>query len=212
MYITLILRCILFYFILIISLRLMGKREVGELSVFDIVIYLVMSELLALAVSDSEESIFKVIIPIITLTMLQITVSFVLLKSKTLRNFMDGTPAILIKNGILDQDEMRKQRYNIDDLMSQLRMKDICTIDDIMFAVLENNGSLSVIKKADCSVLHPTPLIQDGIINNNVLKELKKDKTWLLKELHKKGYNNISDIFICIVLKKSLFLLPKNHK
>ena len=92
------------------ALRFMGKREVGELSIFDIVIYLVMSELLALAVTDTEASILKSLIPITTLAILQIVVSFALLKSKFLRDIFDGRPVILIHNGILNQNEMKKFR------------------------------------------------------------------------------------------------------
>ena len=135
MYFILIYRCIFFYFLLIFALRFMGKREVGELSVFDIVIYLVMSELLAIAVSDSDESIFKAIIPIITLMLMQIIVSYILLKSKRLRDIIDGNPVILIKDGILNQKEMKKQRYSIDDLLSQLRDKVISCLDEVQFAI-----------------------------------------------------------------------------
>lgn len=210
MYVILILRCILFYFLLIFALRFMGKREVGELSVFDIVIYLVMSELLALAVTETDESIFKAIIPIATLALLQVGVSFILLKSKKLRDIVDGVPVILIKDGILNQNEMKKQRYNIDDLMSQLRNKDIDCLEDVKFAILENNGTLSVFKKKDCNVLHPEALIQDGILNKRVLQDLHKDDEWLYKKLHRQGYNNIDEIFLAMVKENGFYILPKN--
>lgn len=209
MYFVLIYRCIFFYFLLILALRFMGKREVGELSIFDIVIYLVMSELLALAVSDNEASIFKAIVPIMTLAFLQVVVSFLLLKSKRLRDLIDGRPVILIKDGKLNQQAMRKQRYNIDDLLSQLRDKDISCLDEVAFAILENSGTLSVFKKQDCDVLHPEALIQDGEVNTLVLNDLNKDGVWLNKMLHKYGYNHVDDIFLAMVKKHGLYILPK---
>lgn len=212
MYINLVIRCILFYFLLIFALRFMGKREVGELSVFDIVIYLVMSELLALALTESDESIFKAIIPIITLVLLQISVSLFILKSKKIRDILDGKPVILIHNGILNQNEMKKQRYNLDDLLFQLRSKDVSNLKDVQFAILENNGSLSVLKKKDCDLLVIEPLIQDGKVNKKVLKYIQKDENWLNTEIKKYGYENSKQIFLAMVMKDCLYVLEKNHK
>lgn len=208
-YVDLVIRCVMFYFILIIALRFMGKREVGELSVFDIVIYLVMSELLAIAVSDTDESILKSLIPITTLALLQFCLSFFLLKGKKLRDIVDGKPVILIHNGTLNQAEMKKQRYNLDDLLSQLRDKDICCIKDVQFAILENSGNLSVLRKDDCCVLHPVPLIQDRMINKKVLKDLNKDEVWLRQEIKKYGFENENHIFLCMVLVDGLYILEK---
>ena len=126
-YITLIFKCFLFYMVIIIALRIMGKREVGELSVFDIVIYLVMSELLALSISNPKESVFKSLVPIFTLAFLQIIISVILLKSKKLRDIFDGKAVIIIHDGQINQKTMKKERYSIDDLMSQIRDKDLCS-------------------------------------------------------------------------------------
>ncbi|NBK99027.1 MAG: DUF421 domain-containing protein [Erysipelotrichia bacterium] len=208
-YVNLVLRCVMFYFILIIALRLMGKREVGELSVFDIVIYLVMSELLALALTEIEESIFKSLIPIMTLALLQVVLSFCLLKSERLRDIVDGKPVILIHNGTLNQAAMKKQRYNLDDLLSQLRDKDISCISEVQFAILENSGNLSILRKQDCVVLHPTPLIQDRKVNKRVLKDLHKDDAWLKQQLQANGYVDASQIFLCMVLVDGLYILEK---
>lgn len=211
MYLSLILRCMLFYFILIFALRFMGKREVGELSVFDIVIYLVMSELLALAVTETDESIWKAIVPIATLAILQVSISYFLLKSNKLRDVIDGNPVIMIHNGVLKQDEMKRQRYNIDDLLAQLRGKDICCLKEVQFAILENNGTLSIFKKSDCDVQHPYPLIQDGVVNKKVLKDLNKDEKWLVDQLHQSGYEHFNQIFLAMIMKDGLYVLPKTR-
>lgn len=210
-YITLMIKCFVVYFVIIFAIRIMGKREVGELSVFDIVIYLVMSELLAISISDPHESIMKSLVPIFTLAFLQIMISWVLLKSKKTRDIFDGKSAILIHNGHINQDAMRKERYNIDDLMSQIRNKDLCTPDEVAFAILENNGQLSVLAKNKCKVKHPDPLICDGTVNKKALDDLQKDVHWLNHALNKEGIDSMQDVFLCLYQKDGFFVIKKEH-
>lgn len=208
-YLLLVSKCVIIYFVIIIALRFMGKREVGELSIFDIVIYLVMSELLALSISEPEESILKSLIPIATLAILQIIVSWILLKSKKSRDLIDGTCAIIIHNGHINQDIMRKERYNVDDLLTQLRDKCIASPDEVAFAILESGGSLSVIEKSKCKVKHPCPLISDGIINQGTLQDLDLDEVWLQEALLKEGVMSHEDVFLCLLQVNGLFVIKK---
>ena len=211
-YITLIFKCFLFYMVIIIALRIMGKREVGELSVFDIVIYLVMSELLALSISNPKESVFKSLVPIFTLAFLQIIISVILLKSKKLRDIFDGKAVIIIHDGQINQKTMKKERYSIDDLMSQIRDKDLCSPKEVAFAILENNGNLSVLPKKTCKVRHPDPLISDGKINKEALMEIEKDEEWLRKELQKEGVNGIEEVFLCLWQKNGMYVIKRELK
>ncbi|WP_115714710.1 DUF421 domain-containing protein [Amedibacterium intestinale] len=211
-YITLIFKCFLFYMVIIIALRIMGKREVGELSVFDIVIYLVMSELLALSISNPKESVFKSLVPIFTLAFLQIIISVILLKSKKLRDIFDGKAVIIIHDGQINQKTMKKERYSIDDLMSQIRDKDLCSPEEVAFAILENNGNLSVLPKKTCKVRHPDPLISDGKINKEALIEIEKDEEWLKKELQKEGVNGIEEVFLCLWQKNGMYVIKRELK
>lgn len=208
-YLMLILKCFIVYFVIIFALRVMGKREVGELSVFDIVIYLVMSELLAISISNADESIMKSLVPIFTLAALQIGISWILLRSKKLRKIFDGDPVILIHNGHINQSEMRKQRYSLEDLLAQIRSCDIASPDEVAFAVLENSGHLSIMPKNKCKVRHPYAIISDGCISERVLKDLHKDKEWLINELKKNGVANIEDVFLCLLQKNGLFVIKK---
>ena len=187
-YINLMVKCFIVYFVIIFALRIMGKREVGELSVFDIVIYLV---------------------PIFTLAFLQIVISWVLLKSKKTRDIFDGKNAILIHNGHINQSIMKRERYNIDDLMSQIRSKDLCTPDEVAFAVLENNGQLSILPKNKCKVKHPDPLISDGTINKKALQDLSRDEEWLKNALQKEGVDSVGDVFLCIYQNNGMFVIKK---
>lgn len=208
-YFTLMIKCFVVYFVIVFALRIMGKREVGELSVFDIVIYLVMSELLAISITDADENIMKSLVPIFTLAFLQIVISWILLKSKKTRDIFDGRTTILIHNGHINQDAMRKERYNIDDLMSQIRSKDLCTPAEVAFAVLENNGQLSILPQNKCKVKHPDPLVSDGSVNHKALKELSRDENWLRSCLKKEGIENLSEVFLCLYQKDGFFVIKK---
>ena len=208
-YAILVFRCTFFYFVITGLLRLMGKREVGELSVFDIVVYFVMSELLAISISDPNESMLKTLIPILTLTFLQISLSWLMLKIQKLRNIVDGRPAYIIVNGMLNVEEMRKQRYTIDDLCSQLRVNGILDIEEVAFALLENSGDLSVMEKSNCQLLWPEPLISDGIVQKHVLVAIKKDDIWLKDQLLKHKVKDYNLVFLCLWKKDGLWIVMK---
>ena len=204
----LMIKCIIVYFVIIFALRLMGKREVGELSVFDVVIYLVMSELLAISITDTHSSIFRSLVPIAVLAFMQIAISWILLKSKRIRDLFDGKAVILIRDGCIDQQMMRKERYSIDDLMSQLHGKDLSSPDEVAFAILENNGTLSILPKKSCRVRYPHPLISDGVIDREVLRSIGKDREWLTQQLGKQG-TTAEAVFLCLYQKDGLFVIRR---
>ena len=164
------------YFYLIFIMKIMGKREIGNISTFDIVVFFVISELFSLSLNDMSNSIWHSIIPISVIVILQVITAFITLKSQKLRNFMEGKPKYIIFKGEIDQEAMKKERYNISDLMLQLRMNDIQSPSEVEFALLENSGSLTIIKKKDCSVNIVDPLIQDGKINEEVIKKYNISK------------------------------------
>ena len=209
-YLSLILKCILFYFIIIAALRIMGKREIGELSIFDIVIYLVMSELLALSLTEDSESIFMTLVPLITLSLLQILVAYIIMKSGKIRNLIDGKPVIIIENGIINQKDMKKERYNIDDLMMQIRECSIGSIHEIAFAILETNGRLTILKKNDCKVKYPFPLIQDGILMKNQCNACNVDINDLISSMNKEGIVSIKEVFLCLYTKNGFSFIKKS--
>ena len=207
-YMELMVKCIIVYFVIIFALRLMGKREVGELSVFDVVIYLVMSELLAISITDTHSSIIRSLVPIAVLAFMQIAISWILLKSKRIRDLFDGKAVILIRDGCIDQQMMRKERYSIDDLMSQLHGKDLSSPDEVAFAILENNGTLSILPKKSCRVRYPHPLISDGVIDREVLRSIGKDREWLTQQLGKQG-TTAEAVFLCLYQKDGLFVIRR---
>ena len=209
-YINLVVRCIFFYFMIIVALRFMGKREIGELSIFDIVIYLVMSELLALSLTDDDKTIFHTLVPLITLAILQVSVAHLIMKYEKFRHLIDGEPVILVQNGLINQNTMKKERYNIDDLMMQIREFGIGSIHEIAFAILETNGKLTVLRKNDCKVLYPFPLIQDGQIQTQAMKEAHFSNDDLLQAMKKNDIDDIKDVFLCLYTKNGFSFIKKN--
>ena len=165
MIINILYRTAFFYIFVVLLYKIMGKREVGELGVFDFIISLLMSELISISIENYDKSIWISLLPIILLVLLQVLFSFISIKSNKFRNFIDGAESIIIYNGKLNFSEMKKQRYNLDDLLTQLREKGIRTIEEVDYAILETSGKLSIFSKEDEKKnIFPLPLILDGEI------------------------------------------------
>lgn len=188
------------YFLVLLVIRMMGKREIGQLSPFDFVVAIIIAELAAIPMEASDIPLWHSILPLCILGALEVIVSYATLFSRRLRGIICGHPQIIIKNGVLLKGEMRKARYNLDDLIAQMRDKGIVDPDDVEFAVLETSGKLSVILKsqhrpvtpADLGIPTayeglPTVLVMDGDILRNNLEKIDLDETWLQKVLSERG-------------------------
>lgn len=211
-YIKIILRISFFYFFIILIYRLMGKREVGQLGIVDLIVSILIAELVAISVEDTTKSLLASVIPVIVLVILQIILSYISLKSGKIRSILDGTPTFIIKNGKIKYREMIKQKYNLDDLLTQLREKGERNIEDIEYAILENNGTLSVFKynnKKDDTPL-PLPIILDGKIQYEILNEIGKSKNFI-DNLLKKQNLKLEDIFYAFYKDKEIFVIKYNE-
>ena len=175
----------------------MGKREIGELSILDLVVFLMIAEIAVIAIEDTESPLLNNFLPMATLTVLQIGFAVWALKNQHIRRILDGRASIIIENGQIREGEMKKQRYNFNDLLIQLREKDISNIEDVEFAILETSGKLSVIKKDQGVKSLTLPLILDGIIQFDHLERSGKDLPWLQKEMEKRGYSSFEKISYC---------------
>ena len=203
-------RTIFFYILVLISYKIMGKREVGELSVFDFIVSMLISQLIAVSIENYKDSIFFVIIPLITLVLFQIIIAKISLKNNKFRNIIDGKESVIIYNGKLNFNEMVKQKYNLNDLLLQLRDKQIRTIEEVDYAILENNGKLSVFKKDDKDKkTFPLPLILDGIIQEDNLKYINKNKNWIYDILKKKKIN-LQDVFYSFLKSDEVYIIKKD--
>ncbi len=188
-------RMIFLYFVILIIFKLMGKREVGELSVMDLVVFVLLADVATFAVDNPDRNLFESILPMIILLIIQMTISYLSLKSKKVRDKIDGDPTTIIRDGYLLENEMKKQRYNLDDLFQQLREQQIGSIQKVAYAFLEPSGNLSIfMKDSEPPIL---PLVVDGEIQKRHLFLINKDEQWLYEELSKIGYTDLDRIFYC---------------
>ena len=141
---TIFIRTLMIYFLIYIVIRLMGKREIGKLSVFDLVISIMITELAVIVVEDTKKPFWHGVLPITVLAGTQMGLAYLTLKSRFIREWFDGKPSVLIENGKLNREEMRRQRYSLDDLMMQLRESKVNDVSKVEFAILEPTGKLSV--------------------------------------------------------------------
>ena len=204
-----IFRTLLFYIIITLVYRFMGKREVGELSIMDLIVSILIAELAAMSIDKYKDSLLITILPIIALVIVQIIVAKISLKSASTREKIEGEPSIIINRGKVNFPEMLKHRYNLDDLLTQLREKSIKSIEEVDYAILETSGKLSVFTKGHDNN-YPLPLIIDGKLDEETLMQIGKDNKWLKNEL-KKNNVEIEDIFYAFYRNKNLFLIKDEN-
>jgi uncharacterized membrane protein YcaP (DUF421 family) len=189
-------RTVFVYFVVLFVIRLMGKREIGQLSPFDFVVAIIIAELAAIPMEASDVPLWHSILPLGILGALEVVVSYATLFSHTLRCIICGTPQVIIKNGEILRGEMRKARYNLDDLLAQMREKGIVDPSEVEFAVLDTSGKLSIIPKSQhrpvisADLGMPTPyeglptvLVMDGSIMQKNLQDVDLDEKWLSEAL-----------------------------
>ena len=194
-YLAVFYRSVFFYVLITFLYRLMGKREMGELTIMDFIVSIFIAEMVAISIENYKSDILLSIIPIVSLVVLQIGFSIVSLKSQKARNVVDGEPSVIISRGKINFKEMLKQRYNLDDLLTQLRGQSIKSIEEVDYAILETSGKLSIFKKSDDKKsTYPLALILDGKLNEDVLVQIRKSKIWLRKELEKEKIR-LEDVF-----------------
>ena len=172
----------------------MGKRELGQLSIIDLIVSLLIAELTIISIENYKESILYSLVPIVILVLLQCILSYIGLKKPKFRIFLDGNPSVIIKNG------------NLDDLLVQLRDKGYRSIEEVEYAILESSGTLSIFPYENGKSPLPLPIILDGNIQEDTIKHLKKDKKWVYNFLDKKNIN-IEDVFFAFYKDKNIFII-----
>lgn len=207
-YFTIIFRTLFFYFFIVFVYRIMGKREVGQLGIIDLIVSVLIAELVAISLDNTKDSIFMAIIPIILLVLCQIGMALLSLNKKSIREMFDGKPSVIINNGKIQIKEMVKQRYNLDDLLTQLREENFKSISEVDYAILETSGKLSVFKKENSKkITFPLPLIVEGKIEYDNLKLLNKDTNWLINNIK----TDISNIFYGFYKENSIYIIKNDE-
>ena len=204
-------RTIFFYFFVTLAYRIMGKREVGQLGVIDLIVSILIAELVAISIENSKDSIVLTIVPIAALVLLEVVFGYIAIKSRKFRTLFDGKPSLIICNGKVNYHEMVKQRYTLDDLLISLREKEINDIEMVEYAFLEPNGKLSVFKYKPFKIKssYPMALILDSVIQEKTLKQIHKNKSWLKEQLDEKGLLP-KDIFYAFYKNKKIYIIKKS--
>ncbi|MBQ9099070.1 MAG: DUF421 domain-containing protein [Clostridia bacterium] len=198
---TILLRTVIMYSILIGTLRLMGKRQLGELEISELVTTLVISEIATLPIVETGTPVMYAVIPLITILALEVLLSVVLLKFPKLKNVASARPSILIRHGVIDQKEMERIRISIDELVSEVRQTGLASPSEVDYAILEQNGKISIIPRrreqppsastlglapAENGILHI--LIADGTLNRHNMALLSVSEEWIRARLAEKAY------------------------
>ncbi len=206
-YLEILMRSVVVYAILLVLTRFMGRKQLSQITFFDYVVGITIGSIAASAVVDRTIPLIDGFIAIVVWCVLPIAIGYVALRNIRFRTLVDGKPCIVIQNGVILRENMRKAKYNIGDMLMQLRDKDIFDISEVDFAIFEPNGTLSVLRKPECD--KPTradlnitaqysgimaELIIDGRIMEKHLKAVKKDIGWLMGELKSRGISRPDDV------------------
>lgn len=224
--IVIILRTFILYLVVVVALRIMGKRQIGELQPSELVVAIMISDLASVPMQTIDIPLITGILPVLTLVVSEIGMSFLTLKSKKARKIITGEPNILIYDGHINENEMERLRFNINDLVEELRINNYFNIADIEVAVLETNGQISIVPKPearpvtirDMGIKKPQSdglvylLISDGELNKNELVRAGKNEQWLKKQLKAKGIERINSVFIASLdMNGKLFIQMKGE-
>lgn len=229
---TALLRTLFSYFFLLVMLRLMGKRELGKLSVFDVVISIMLAEMAVLAIEEIDKPASLFYIPMMLIGVLEIFMAYISLKSKKIRDVVDGSADVIIENGEIREGAMRRNRLNMDDLMVHLRQKNVKNIADVEFAVMEPTGQMSVffkgrkepVTREDLGVSErqqfgpvsykglPIPLILDGKVRVEALSKIGQNELWLKREIRKYGIKDVREVSFCSIDERGIIYLDKKDK
>lgn len=203
-----LIRTIVLYLVVIGAVRLMGKRQLGELQPSELVITILVSNIATLSLEDTDIPLLQGILPVLALVCFEVVTSWVELKCVRVRRLTSGTPRVLIRNGEIDQQMLRTLRFTLDDLMAALRAGGVFSISEVQFAVAETNGAVSVLQKApyrpaEKADVCPAPpecdppqmIIADGALREEALRDIGLDRAWAEGVLQNAGLR-IGEVFL----------------
>ena len=217
-------RAIILYIVVLVVMRLMGKREIGQLQPFELAISIMIADLASVPMSELGIPLTNGIVPILALLVIYMIISILNMKSVNFRKIMSGKPAILIYRGRIDEKTLRKESITINDLQERLRVDNIFNLGDVEYAILETNGELTVIQKPEKRALTPQDLnispdyegipydlVVEGKVMYENLKTIGKDEIWLEKQL-KKFDANTENTLVATIDGKGNFFCQKKEK
>ncbi len=215
-------RALILYTVVVLVMRLMGKRQIGQLQPFEFVVAILIADLAAVPMENAGVPLASGLVPIFALLLAQLALSFITLRSERVRALVCGSPSIVIQNGKIDYQELKKLRLNLNDLLEQLRDKEMGNISDVEFAILETTGHLSVIPKSQKRPVTPADLnlptdyegipltlIMDGHIHHLNLSKANLDIEWLMEQLKKRDLMPEQVFFASLDTKGVLIVQPR---
>lgn len=218
-------RTLILYGLVVFAVRFMGKRQIGQLQPFELVVTIMLSELAAIPMQNPGIPLINGITPILTLLVAQVALSYVSLKSERARAVICGTPSILIENGKIMERELERLRYNLSDLMEQLRAKNVRNIADVEYAILETSGQLSVIPKSQKRPVMPEDInlptkyegvpytvIMDGHVIHQNLTKINLDIPWLNQQLKFYGIDDPKKVLYANLDSDGKLYFQKKYK
>ena len=223
--INIFIRVLILYILVLITMRLMGKRELGQMQPFELVIAIMIADLAAVPMGDTGIPITNGIIPILVLLLMQLIISIINLKSIKGRSIICGMPSILVYRGRIDEKIMKKEKFTVNELQERLREKDVFNIGDVEYAILETSGQLTVIQKPekrntipeDFGILPeyegiPYDLVIDGKVMHENLKAIGRDYKWLCKQVEKFKIRPEEALVVTFDGKGQIFCQEKERK
>ncbi len=218
-------RAIILYIFVLLVMRLMGKREIGQLQPFELAIAILIADLVSIPMTDTGIPITNGIIPILGLLVMHLLLSIINLKSVKIREIVCGKPRILVYRGKIDEDALRKERFTINELQERLRGSNVINLGDVEYAILETSGQVTVIQKPekrnaipeDFNIKPeyegiPYDLVVDGKIMKKNLEQINKDYNWLCTQIEKFGYKPEETLVATIDGKGQIFCQKKETK
>lgn len=197
------------YILLVLMIRFLGKKEMSKLSVSDLIVFLIISELMTISIGNENVNFLQAALAVLVIVFMDKLFTLISLKSPFFKKMVEGHPTFIVFQGKLNQKKMASLKYSVDDLCHHLREQGIGSLSEVDFAVLETDGQLSVIETKNSEVKAPAAIISDGQINYEILQLMNRDENWLIKKLKEAGIHDYHEIFYCVVEKERLFVIKK---
>lgn len=219
-----VIRTIILYIFIIAAIRLMGKRQISEMQPSELVVTLVISDIASLPMQNTSQPLLSGVVPVLVLVTLEIVVSIFMLKSRRFRRVVCGNPVVLISDGVLRQNEMRRLRISTDELFAQLRQQGVFSLEDVKYCIVETNGSISVLEKPEkrslsaedmglspADTLPETVIISDGKILVDGLQQCNRTKEWV-DNILSKNHMPLKHVFMLTVSPDNTYRLLQKEK
>ena len=197
------------YILLVLMIRFLGKKEMSKLSVSDLIVFLIISELMTISIGNENVNFLQAALAVLVIVFMDKLFTLISLKSPFFKKMVEGHPTFIVFQGKLNQKKMASLKYSVDDLCHHLREQGIGSLSEVDFAVLETDGQLSVIETKNSEVKAPAAIISDGQINYEILQLMNRDENWFIKKLKEAGIHDYHEVFYCVVEKERLFVIKK---